>query len=104
MKGKKMTTYKTTQDIERSEDFITSIIKETFMIGDMQFYIKAYVIEEKDDVINLFGCFALDATFSPVFECYTECLKYSINFYNENTDRRPLNGKNCLGITINHGE
>ncbi len=90
-----MKTYKDTLEIERSLDFITSIIKETFMIGGMQFFIRAYILEEMDDIRNLFGCFLLDSTNSPVFETYTECLKYAMKLYNEKSEE--INGKNCMG-------
>ena len=52
-----METYKDTQDIERSEDFISWLVIEEFTIGCMQFFVRMYVLEEGDDVINLFGVF-----------------------------------------------
>ncbi len=92
-----MKTYKNTQDIERSDTFITSVVKETFLIGNMQFFIRAYILDEMEYVINLLGCFMIDSTDSPVFESYEECLRYAMKLFNENQIHRELNGKNCLG-------
>jgi hypothetical protein len=95
-----MTTYKDTVEIERSLDFITSIIKETFMIGSMQFFVRVYVLEEDDDVVNFFGCFTLNSKISPAFDSHTECLRHAMKLYNENLDRQDLYAKNHLGDSI----
>jgi hypothetical protein len=105
MKGSKMKTYKDTAEIERSEDFISWLVIEEFTIGNTQFFVRKYVLEDGDDVFNLFGVFthhnaftdSIEKKISPVFECKTECMRYAIELYNENYQHRYLNGKNCLG-------
>lgn len=62
---------------------VSQTFKEILTIGDMEFLLHTYTFEDEDDSYVAFGCYYKHKSTSPVFETFSQCMRYAIECYND---------------------
>ncbi len=76
--------FKTVSELKNSKYYLPGYsFREIITIGGVRFFMNAYTIEDDDDSYVAFGCFHEYSNESPVFQRFTDAMRYAIETYNE---------------------
>ncbi len=74
----------TIDEIKKSPHYVAApSFKEIIEIDTMRFFVHHYLIVDDDDSFVAFGCFHEMHSESPVFNRFTDVMRYAIDTYNE---------------------
>jgi hypothetical protein len=76
--------FETIGELKRSPHYVPApSFMEILTIGKIDFLMHHYLIVDEDDSYVAFACFHAAHSESPVFNRYTDAMRYAIDTYNE---------------------
>lgn len=76
--------FETIDELKESPHYVPPhTFKEIITIGSIDFLMYYYSVVDDDDSYVAFGCFHKFANSSPVFDTFSNAMRYAIDTYNE---------------------